>query len=31
MRRFKKILKWIGSILLVLAAGLTVTVWQDKI
>jgi mono/diheme cytochrome c family protein len=26
MRRFKKILKWIGSILLVLAAGLTVVV-----
>jgi hypothetical protein len=26
MRRFKKILKWIASILLVLAAGLTVVV-----
>jgi mono/diheme cytochrome c family protein len=26
MRRFKKVLKWIGSILLVLAAGLTVAV-----
>ena len=26
MRRFKKVLKWIGSILLVLAAGLTVVV-----
>jgi hypothetical protein len=26
MRRFKKILKWTASILLVLAAGVTVTV-----